>query len=214
MRQKNRPSPDRNAPSPMEKLEVWIPIVLTLLGTLLTWSQLRIAQSEEERARRAEPLAYTLEAVNTHYQYEIQTGTGSSVISLPSPSFRLQVTHGSLHSITAISFDGTEFHELSSLPIRDSWSRCLVDITMPAYSVIAEGDLIYDYFFLLLEPTEGQRQLDLIYSTIDLDTRQVQNHILHPVSLIQLDFLREGPYREMLTVYNSLLNHLERCALL
>ena len=50
-------------------LEIYVTILGTVLGTIFAWSQLQIAQSEEERSHRAEPLAYTLEAVNTHYQY-------------------------------------------------------------------------------------------------------------------------------------------------
>lgn len=49
----------------------YVTVLGTILGIMFTWSQLRIAHSAEDRARRAEPLSYTLEAVNTHYQYDI-----------------------------------------------------------------------------------------------------------------------------------------------
>lgn len=183
-------------------LGTYVTVLGTILGIVFTWSQLRIAHSEEERARRAEPLAYTLEAVNTHYQYEVQSGNITA--SFPAPSFRLRVTHGSLHSITAISFDGSDFHELSTLPIQDRWNGCSVDITMPSQSIIVNGDTVYDYFFLFLEPAEGPHQLDLVCSIIDLNTQQVRNRILHPISLAQLDFLSEGPEKQMLSVYDIL----------
>lgn len=191
---------------------IYVTVLGTILGIMFTWSQLRIAHSAEDRARRAEPLSYTLEAVNTHYQYDIQSNNISA--SLPAPSFRLQVTHGSLHSITAISFDGDEFHELSSLPMQDRWRHCTADITMPSQSVIVDGNTVYDYFFLFLEPTEGQCRLDLIYTIIDLDTQQVQSSVLHPISLAQLDFLDEGPKKEMLSVYNVLQEKITQLALL
>ena len=35
----------------------------TVLGLVLSWGQLRLAHIESERARRAEPLSYSLEAV-------------------------------------------------------------------------------------------------------------------------------------------------------
>ena len=192
-------------------LGAYVTVVGTILGIVFTWSQLRIAHSEEDRAQRAEPLAYTLEAVNTHYQYDIQLDDIAA--SLPAPSFRLQVTHGSLHSVTAISFDGSVFHELSSLAIQDRWHSCTVDITMPAKSIIVDGETIYDYFFLFLEPTEGQPRLDMVYNVIDLDTQQIRSNILHPVSLVQLDFLHEGPHREILSVYNTLQKNLEKIVL-
>lgn len=192
--------------------ETYVTIFGTVLGLLFTWSQLCIAQSEEDRAQRAEPLSYTLTAVDTHYQYAIQAGDTS--LSLPAPSLRLQVTHGSLHSITAISFDGTTFHELSSLPIREEWDGCLVDITMPSQSVISDGSVIYDYFFLYLEPTEGPGQLDLICNTISLSTQEVQSRVYHPISLAQLDYLSPGPLQEMLSVYDALYRELETLHLL
>lgn len=187
-------------------LGTYITVLGTILGIIFTWSQLRIALSAENRARRTEPLAYTLEAVNTHYLYEVQSDNATS--SFPAPSFRLQVTHGSLSSITAISFDGNEFYHLANLPIQDRWNNCTVDITMPAQSVIVEGNTIYDYFFLFLEPAEGENRLDLVYNTIDLDTQQVQSSILHPVSLVQLEFLHDSPQKEMLSVYNTLQENL------
>ena len=81
----------------------YVAILGTILGLVFTWSQLRISQNEEDRSRRAEPLSYTLEAVNTHYRYDIQQE--GVTMSIPAPSLRLRVTHGSLSSITAISFE-------------------------------------------------------------------------------------------------------------
>ena len=81
-------------------LGTYMTIFGTVLGLVLSWGQLRLAHIESERARRAEPLSYSLEAVDTHYQYEIQKDGAS--MSIPAPSTRLQVSHGSLHSITAI----------------------------------------------------------------------------------------------------------------
>lgn len=63
------------------------------------------------------------------------------------------------------------------------------------------GGLIHDYFFLFLEPTEGEGRLDLICNTISLETQEVQSRVYHPISLIQLDYLPEGPVREMLSAY-------------
>lgn len=80
-------------------LGTYMTIFGTVLGLVLSWGQLRLAHIESERARRAEPLSYSLEAVDTHYQYEIQKDGAS--MSIPAPSTRLQVSHGSLHSITA-----------------------------------------------------------------------------------------------------------------
>lgn len=183
-------------------LGTYVTILGTILGVPLAWGQLRLAHSESERARRAEPLSYSLEAVDTHYQYEIQKDGAS--MTIPAPSFRLQVNHGSLHSITAICFDGTTVHQLAELPIQDSWDGCVVDVTMPPEAVISEGELIYDYFFLFLEPTEGQGRLDLICNTISLETQEVQSVVYHPISLVQLAYLPDGPVREMLSVYGTL----------
>ena len=180
-------------------LGTYMTIFGTVLGLVLSWGQLRLAHIESERARRAEPLSYSLEAVDTHYQYEIQKDGAS--MSIPAPSTRLQVSHGSLHSITAICFDGTTRHELAQLPIQDSWDGCVVDVTMPPKAVIPEEGLIHDYFFLFLEPTEGEGRLDLICNTISLETQEVQSRVYHPISLIQLDYLPEGPVREMLSAY-------------
>ena len=171
-------------------LGTYMTIFGTVLGLVLSWGQLRLAHIESERARRAEPLSYSLEAVDTHYQYEIQKDGAS--MSIPAPSTRLQVSHGSLHSITAICFDGTTMHELAQLPIQDSWDGCVVDVTMPPKAVIPEEGLIHDYFFLFLEPTEGEGRLDLICNTISLETQEVQSRVYHPISLIQLDYLPEG----------------------
>lgn len=82
------------------RLAVWgayVTILGTVVGLVFMWCQIRIAREEAARARRAEPLAYTLEAVDTHYEYEIQRG--GQIFSVPAPSMRLQVTHGSLHAI-------------------------------------------------------------------------------------------------------------------
>lgn len=192
--------------------QAYVTIIGTILGVVLTWSQVSIAISEESRARRTEPLAYTLEAVDTHYQYEVQSD--DDTVSFPAPSLRLRVTHGSLHSIAAISFNGNEFYQLTSLPMQEQWNRCTVDITLPAQSVIVDGDTIYDYFFLFLEPTEGKGQLDLICNTIDLNTQQVQTGVLSSISLAQLDSLGEGPQKEMLSAYYTLHKKLAQLALL
>lgn len=122
-------------------------------------------------------------------------------MSIPAPSTRLQVSHGSLHSITAICFDGTTMHELAQLPIQDSWDGCVVDVTMPPKAVIPEEGLIHDYFFLFLEPTEGEGRAGSVCNTISLKTQEVQSRVYHPISLIQLDYLPEGPVREMLSAY-------------
>lgn len=190
----------------------YVTILGTILGLVFTFSQVCIAWEGEERARRVEPLAYTLDAVDTHYEYEIQRG--EQTISVPAPSLRLQVTHGSLHAVTAISFDGTAFYEMSELPIQDGWEKCVVDITVPPHAVITEGDLVYDYFFLYLEPSEGRGRLDLICTTISLDTHEVKCGFSHPLALVQTDFLPEGPQREMLSVYSVLYEKLGELDLL
>lgn len=69
---------------------------------------------------------------------------------------------------------------MSSLPMQDCCGHCTVDITMPTQSIIVDGNAVYDYFFLFLEPAEGPCPLDLIYTIIDLDTQQVQNSIQYP----------------------------------
>ena len=63
---------------------------------------------------------------------------------------------------------------------------------MPPKAVIPEEGLIHDYFFLFLEPTEGEGRLDLICNTISLETQEVQSRVYHPISLIQLGYLPEG----------------------
>ena len=85
---------------------------------------------------------------------------------------------------------------------------------MPSQSVISDGGVIYDYFFLYLEPTEGPGQLDLICNTISLSTREVQSRVYHPISLAQLDYLSPGPLQEMLSVYDALYRELETLHLL
>ena len=203
------PEEDRR---PAAHLGTYVTVLGTVLGLLLTWSQLRIAENGEERARRAEPLAYTLETVDSKYLYEIRTE--QEELSIPAPSLRLEVTHGSLHTLTAILFDGTEFQEIAVLPIQDSWTGAAVDITMPAGAAIRDGDLVYDYFFLFLEPTEGENRLDLVCSTISLDTCQVETSVYRPIALAQLDTLPEGPQREMLSAYSALRAELAALGLL
>ena len=97
-------------------LGTYMTIFGTVLGLVLSWGQLRLAHIESERARRAEPLSYSLEAVDTHYQYEIQKDGAS--MSIPAPSTRLQVSHGSLHSITAICLMGRPCMSWRNFPSR------------------------------------------------------------------------------------------------
>ena len=191
---------------------VYVTIAGTVVGLVFTGFQVHLALTGEERARRAETLAYTLETVNTHYEYEIQQG--DQVVSAPAPSLRLQVTHGSLRSITAISFDGTAFYELSELPVQEEWGNYTVDITVPPHAAIAEDGLVYDYFFLYLEPIEGQSQLDLICTTISLDTQEVRSSVFHPIALVQTGFLPDAPRREMFSAYHTLHEKLEELKLL
>lgn len=113
-----------------------------------------------------------------------------------------------------ISFDGTAFYELSELPVQDGWEDCLVDITAPAYTAAAEGDLVYDYFFLYLEPSEGPCELDLICTTVSLGTRKVESVVFRPVALAQTDFLPDGLRREMFSAYSVLYEKLEELNLL
>ena len=68
-------------------LGTYMTIFGTVLGLVLSWGQLRLAHIESERARRAEPLSYSLEAVDTHYQYEIQKdGASRSAMAASTPS--------------------------------------------------------------------------------------------------------------------------------
>ncbi len=190
-------------------LAVWgayVTILGTVISLIFAWCQLRVAREGEERARRTEPLAYTLEAIETHYEYEIRQR--EQVVTIPAPSLRLQVTHGSLHAVTVISFDGSAFYEISELPFQDSWKDCVVDITVPPHAAAEEGGVVYDYFFLYLEPSEGRRQLDLICTTIALDTREIQSCVFHPVALAQTGFLPDGPRGEMLSAYDALYERL------
>ena len=196
----------------LTKLEVCVTVFGTVLGLLLTWSQLRIARSGEERAQREEPLAYTLEAAQSRYEYEIQR-EGES-IRIPAPSLRLKVTHGSLDTVTAITFDGTRVYELAVLPVRESWQGCVVDIAVPPEALIVDGETVYDYFFLFLEPTQGENQLDLICSTVDLEEQTVRCSTFHRVALVQLSYGADGPQGQMLQVYDDLRRELERLGLL
>lgn len=70
-------------------LETYVAILGTILGLVFTWSQLRLSQNEDDRSRRAEPLSYTLEAVNTHYQYDIQQDGVAMSIPHPPSAFML-----------------------------------------------------------------------------------------------------------------------------
>ena len=69
------------------------------------------------------------------------------------PSTRLQVSHGSLHSITAICLMGRPCMSWRSFPSGQlGWVRC--GCHYASKPVIPEEGLIHDYFFLFLEPTE------------------------------------------------------------
>lgn len=69
-------------------LGTYMTIFGTVLGLVLSWGQLRLAHIESERARRAEPLSYSLEAVDTHYQYEIQKMGRPCPSQPPPPAYR------------------------------------------------------------------------------------------------------------------------------
>lgn len=152
-------------------------------------------------------------ALSRHISYSKVLGTYVT-ISIPAPAFRLQVSHGSLHRVTAISFDGSKFHELSTLPMKDGWDGCALDIAMPAQSVIVEGKRVYDYFFLFLEPAQGPCQLDLVCTEISLDTRETRSRVLGCIDLAQLEYLPAGAQREMLGVYSTLRDTLKSLELL
>lgn len=196
----------------LSRLELYVTIVGTILGLLFTWSQLRIARSEEARAQRAEPLSYMLQAVDTHYVYELAVDGSEQTIA--APSLRLQVTHGSLHAVTAISYDGEELYQMATLPIQDDWKGCGVDITLPAQAIEQEGDTIYDYFFLYLEPVEGEAQPDLICNAISVEKQAVTSHIMHRIDLVRLESQPQRAQREMLEVYAKLSDRLAELGLL
>lgn len=60
----------------------------------------------------------------------------------------------------------------------------------------------------------GENQLDLICNTISLDTQEVQTSIFHPIALTQLSYLADSPQKELLLVYNALLNDFKGLGLL
>ena len=103
-----------------------------------------------------------------------------------------------------ISCDGSSFCELYRLQNPVEWRSSLVEIDLEPKAVLADTEEIYDYFFLYLEPVSGAPRLDLVYTVIGLDEAQSQPTILYPVSLLQLDYLPEGPRREMLSTYQAL----------
>lgn len=191
----------------LNRLEIYVTIVGTILGMLFTWSQLRIAQSEEERAQRTEPLTYTLQTVNTHYEYEIEQDGEKQ--TLPAPSLRLKVIHGSLHAVTAISYDGTTVYDMETPSIQDNWSGMMVDITLPPRVITQEKGILYDYFFLYLEPVEGAARLDLIYNAVSPETKETNGYVVHQIDMLRLKGGAQGAQREMLEVYAQLTEQLE-----
>ena len=69
-------------------LGTYMTIFGTVLGLVLSWGQLRLAHIESERARRAEPLSYSLEAVDTHYMAASTPSLPSVLMGRPCMSWR------------------------------------------------------------------------------------------------------------------------------
>ena len=85
---------------------------------------------------------------------------------------------------------------------------------MPPQAVLTEGELVYDYFFLYLEPAAGQGQLDLICNIISLSDGTVDSQVLRRIDLAELEYLPQGAQREMLEVYSLLFDRLKALGLL
>ena len=196
----------------LSPFHTYLTILFTVIGLLFSWSQLRLAQTQTELALRGEPLGYELSFTPSGYNYAISRE--GETLSVPAASLRLQVTHGNLHAATVISCDGSSFCELYRLQNPVEWRSSLVEIDLEPKAVLADTEEIYDYFFLYLEPVSGAPRLDLVYTVIGLDEAQSQPTILYPVSLLQLDYLPEGPRREMLSTYQALWSRMQELGLL
>ena len=187
----------------LERSKSIVDIFCAVFGILLTLSQISIAMTSYKLSARAEALSFQLQAVEGNYQYEIIEDGNSSTI--PAPSLRLSVEHGALRAITVIQTDGVMCPSVSTLPMQSRWDGCIVDTTFPPDTVIVEGDLIYDYAFLFLEPAEGDSELLLVYCIVSRSTQEVQTCFQRPVSLLRMNSQTDDAMRQMLSVYRSLL---------
>lgn len=196
----------------LERSKSIVDIFCAVFGILLTLSQISIAMTSYQLAARAEALSFQLQAVEGHYQYEIIED--GNISSIPAPSLRLSVEHGALRAVTLIQTDGVMCPSVSTLPMQSRWDGCSVDIAFPPDTVLVEGDLIYDYAFLFLEPAEGDSELLLVYCIVSRSTQAVQTCFQRPVSLLRLDAQPNGAMKQMLSVYRSLLSQLSSLQLL
>ena len=183
-----------------------IGMICAVCGVFLTMSQISIARTTAKQAARAEALSFQLQAVEGHYQYEIIED--GNTCTIPAPSLRLSVEHGALRAVTVIQTDGVMCPSVSTLPMQSRWDGCIVDITFPPDTVIVEGDLIYDYAFLFLEPAEGDSELLLVYCIVSRSTQEVQTCFQRPVSLLRMNSQTDDAMRQMLSVYRSLLTQM------
>ena len=190
----------------LERSKSIVDIFCAVFGILLTLSQISIAMTSYKLSARAEALSFQLQAVEGNYQYEIIEDGNSSTI--PAPSLRLSVEHGALQAVTVIQTDGVMCPSVSTLPMQSRWDGCIVDITFPPDTVIVEGDLIYDYAFLFLEPAEGDSELLLVYCIVSRSTQEVQTCFQRPVSLLRMNSQTDDAMRQMLSVYRSLLTQM------
>lgn len=193
---------------PRLQAAVIVSILALIVSSVFSWAQLRQAATAELREAREQSLSYQLEQVQSHYTYQISYQ--GSVLECPAPSSRIKVETGALRCVTAITFDGTRYGEIAALPIERDWDGYCVEIAVPPLeNPPVEGEEVYDYYFLYLEPMSGAPVLDLVVHKIDLASGQVTSGVLHRTALLELDTLEESPRKAMLSAYAALFEALD-----
>lgn len=137
-------------------------------------------------------MTYVLEQVDSEYAYQITYG--GKQFECPAPSSRLSVQSGALRAITALSYDGSNYEEISILLVRRDWDKCEyeIDVPPPAAPLVAEG-LVYNYYFLYIEPVSGAPTLDLVCNEINLESGGVTAKIYKQIHLLKLKTLDASP---------------------
>lgn len=195
-----------------------VSVVVSIVSIFLTCAQYRISKTAEQREQRERGFSYSMDVIyekidngQSRYNYHLQDGR-----EIPAPLMQITVLTGDYKTMTGILYDGTTYQDISSFS-SDPEKRKDLDSHMSVSVIdkiletpLVQDDILYDYFFLYVEPVTGEPFLDLICNEVNLITEELERQVYyHRTDLLELDTLEDSPKKTMLSVYAKLYENIQ-----
>lgn len=185
-------------------LQRWLPIVISVVALIFSVFNTGITLQQKKLNEIFSPATFEVDKGDQSISYKISDVDGT--YELPAYETKLFTTTGALREFAQINYNGVNLDIVNTtFNVKKSSDYIITsEGQIPKQNYVSD-EFIYDYYFIYTVSASGQKELWLVYYTLDLEQKTVDGPFkTDDVILLSLENEPESPKREMLESYQKL----------